>query len=162
MPKIYTRAPGGTQAKGKRFLSTETGCFDMLASALDGFRLSIHVLAAAIWVGGQLTLAGLVPALRGAGEGVANVAARAFAKISWPAYVVLVLTGLWNVATFQSGQTSTAWKVVLGVKLAVVALSGLAAWLHTKAKTPAQNAVWGAISGTSAAAAMILGVFLAG
>ena len=134
----------------------------MLASALDGIRLSIHVLAAAIWVGGQFTLAGLVPTLRGAGNGVANLAAKAFARMSWPAYAVLVLTGFWNVATIQTAQTSTAWKVVLGVKLAVVALSGLSAWLHTRAKTPAQNAVWGAISGTSAAAAMILGVFLVG
>lgn len=134
----------------------------LLSSALDGIRLSIHVLAATIWVGGQLSLAGMVPALRNAGEGVTNVAARAFAKLSWPAYAILVLTGLWNVATFKMNQTTTAWKIVLGVKLVVVALSGLAAYIHTKAKTPAQNAVWGSISGTAAAASLILGVFLAG
>lgn len=134
----------------------------MLTSALDGIRLSIHVLAATIWVGGQFTLAGLVPALRSAGEGVTNIAARAFAKLSWPAFAILVLTGLWNVATVKMNQTSTAWKIVLGVKLLVVALSGTAAYIHTKATTPRQNAIWGSISGTMAAASLILGVFLAG
>lgn len=134
----------------------------VLTSALDGIRLSLHVLAAAIWVGGQFTLAGLVPSLRGAGEGVVNTAARAFSRISWPAYAVLVLTGFWNVATFNSASVSMAWKVVLGVKIVVVAISGISVWLHTRAKTPVQNAIWGGVSGVSAAAALILGVFLAG
>ena len=30
-------------------------------------RLFLHVLAASVWVGGQITLAGLVPGLRGLG-----------------------------------------------------------------------------------------------
>lgn len=134
----------------------------MLTSALDGIRLSLHILAATIWVGGQFTLAGLVPSLRNAGAGVTTIAARAFAKISWPAYAILILTGLWNVAAVNMSQTTTAWKIVLGVKLVVVGFSGLAAYLHTKAKTPAQNGIWGSISGTMAAASLILGVFLAG
>ena len=32
-----------------------------LTPALDGVRASLHVLAAAVWVGGQITMAGLVP-----------------------------------------------------------------------------------------------------
>ena len=35
---------------------------------LETLRLFLHVLAATIWVGGQLTLAALVPALRAAGD----------------------------------------------------------------------------------------------
>ncbi|CAG4935022.1 unnamed protein product, partial [Acidithrix sp. C25] len=134
----------------------------VLASALDGIRLSLHVLAATIWVGGQFTLAGLVPSLRGAGEGVANIAAKAFSRISWPAYGVLIITGFWNVATFNMNHTTTPWKVILGIKLTVVAISGISAYVHTKAKTPAKAALWGSISGTSAAITLILGVFLAG
>ena len=36
----------------------------MLAVSWDTVRLFLHVLAATIWVGGQLTLAVLVPVLR--------------------------------------------------------------------------------------------------
>jgi putative copper export protein len=36
----------------------------MLAVSWDTVRLFLHVLAATVWVGGQLTLAALVPVLR--------------------------------------------------------------------------------------------------
>ena len=88
--------------------------------------MSIHVLAATVWVGGQLTLAGLVPTARGLGEGAARTLARAFARIQWPAYGVLLLTGLWNVSATHAGQPA-AWQAVLGVKIAVVLVAGLAA-----------------------------------
>jgi putative copper export protein len=132
-----------------------------LAPALDGIRVSIHVLAAAVWVGGQLTLAGLVPTARGLGEGAARALARAFARIQWPAYAVLVVTGLWNVSASHAGQPR-AWQVVLGVKIAVVLVAGLAAWLHSRAGTKAGLAVGGAITALASVAALALGVFLAG
>ena len=40
---------------------------NQLAPAVTALRLSLHVLAATIWVGGQLTIAGLVPDLRALG-----------------------------------------------------------------------------------------------
>ena len=46
----------------------------------DTIRLSLHVLAATIWVGGQITLAALVPALKGLGTDVPRAAARASSK----------------------------------------------------------------------------------
>jgi len=132
-----------------------------LAPALDGIRLSLHVLAATVWVGGQLTLAGLVPAARSLGEGAARTLARAFARIQWPAYAVLVITGLWNVSAVHAGQPH-AWQIVLGVKIAVVALAGLGAWLHTRSTTPRGLAVWGGVTALSSIAALVMGVFLAG
>jgi uncharacterized membrane protein len=39
----------------------------MLPVTADTIRLYLHVLAATVWVGGQLTLAGLVPGLRALG-----------------------------------------------------------------------------------------------
>lgn len=132
-----------------------------LAPALDGVRLSLHVLAASVWVGGQLTLAGLVPVARGLGEGAARTLARAFARIEWPAYGVLLLTGLWNVSATHAGQPK-AWQAVVGVKIAVVLLAGLAAGLHSRATGKAGLAVWGAVTALSSVTALVLGVFLAG
>jgi len=44
----------------------------MLTVNVDTVRLFLHVLAATVWVGGQLTLAALVPALRRMGPDVAS------------------------------------------------------------------------------------------
>ncbi|HRE01251.1 MAG TPA: hypothetical protein PLV68_08105, partial [Ilumatobacteraceae bacterium] len=67
----------------------------MLSPTAATIRLTLHVLAACIWVGGQFTLAALVPAVRGH-DGIAKIAANAFSRIAWPAFGVLVLTGVWN------------------------------------------------------------------
>ncbi len=132
-----------------------------LAPGLDGFRLTLHVLAAAVWVGGQITVAGLVPTARALDPDAPRQVARAFARLSWPAYAVLVATGFWNMAAVSKGQPH-AWKIVLGVKIAVVALAGLSAWLHSIARSRAGLAVWGAVASLSSLAALTLGVFLAG
>jgi putative copper export protein len=132
-----------------------------LAPALDGVRLSLHVLAAAVWVGGQFTLAGLVPTARSLGEQAPRNLARAFARIQWPAYVVLVLTGIWNISAVQHGQPH-AWQVVLGVKIGVVALAGASAWIHSRSRSRAGIAAWGATAAISSLAALVIGVFLAG
>jgi putative copper export protein len=132
-----------------------------LSPALDGIRLSVHVLAATVWVGGQLTLAGLVPTARRLGEGAPKALARAFARVQWPAYAVLVVTGLWNVSAVHAGQPRS-WVMVLVIKIVVVALAGAAAFLHTRASTTRGLAVWGALTALSSIAALVIGVFLAG
>ncbi|HTY72625.1 MAG TPA: hypothetical protein VMI11_09410 [Actinomycetes bacterium] len=132
----------------------------MLASFADTVRLSLHVLGATIWVGGQITLAALVPVLRRTPE-AAQAAARAFNRIAWPAFAVLVLTGFWNVAV-QPSDTTSSYRAVLGLKMAVVVLSGVSAYVHTKVSGRTQIAVWGAISGLTAITAVVLGVLLAG
>jgi putative copper export protein len=131
-----------------------------LAPALDGIRLSVHVLAATVWVGGQVTMAGLVPAARGLGEGAAKTLARAFGRVQWPAYAVLVATGLWNISAVHAGQPG-AWQAVLGVKIVVVAVAGLSAYLHTRSTTRRGLALWGALASLSSIAALVMGVFLA-
>jgi putative copper export protein len=124
-------------------------------------RLFLHIIAATIWVGGQLTLAALVPVLRTQGPEVPKAAANAFNKVAWPAYWVLVATGIWNVLAEQD-QADQQWNMVLGIKVVLVALSGVAAFLHTRATTSRGIAIWGALSGLSAIAAVYVGVLLAG
>lgn len=56
----------------------------------------IHLVAAATWMGGLITLSALVVALRQAGaeREVLLAAARAFGRLSWTAMAVAVATGL--------------------------------------------------------------------
>ncbi len=134
----------------------------MLTPAVDSVRLFLHVLAATVWVGGQLTLAGLVPGLRALGADVPSTVARRFGRIAWPAFALLVGTGIWNVIAVQPSHQSGSWRVTLWIKLAVVALSGVSAWLHGRARSRRGLAAWGAISGLTAMAALLLGVLLEG
>lgn len=122
---------------------------------MDELRLFTHLLAATVWVGGQLVLAALVPALRAAGPEVPGAAARAFSRVAWPAFLVLLLTGIWNLA--ESGDDDPG---LLIAKLAVVALPGATAYLHAHAQTPRAGGLFGAATGVSAVVALLLGVLL--
>ena len=133
----------------------------MLATALDSLRLFLHVLAATIWVGGQLTLAVLVPVLRAHDPALPKLAARAFNKVAWPAYGVLLVTGMWNVAAV-SADAQGNYNAVLMIKVLVVAASGITAYLHTRAKTTTGLAVYGALTGLTALSSLYVGVLLAG
>jgi len=133
----------------------------MLATAVDSLRLFLHILAATVWVGGQLTLAALVPVLRARDPELPKLVARAFDRIAWPAYGVLLVTGMWNVAAV-SGDAQGNYNAVLMLKVLVVAASGITAYLHTKAKTTTGLAVWGALTGLTALSSLYLGVLLAG
>jgi len=133
----------------------------MLSIGWDTIRLFLHVLAATIWVGGQITLAALVPVLRRLGAQIPRTAARRFNLIAWPAFGVLVVTGIWNIAAVH-GQVHGAYETTLVIKLVVVAISGVTAALHARATRPAWIAVFGALTGLSALAALFLGVLLAG
>lgn len=132
----------------------------MLPITLDTVRFFLHVLAASVWVGGQLTLAGLVPGLRSLGPDAPRAVARRFNRIAWPAYGVLVATGVWNLFESSFGDRSTEWQVTLFVKLVVVALSGVSAATHAVAASRVALAVGGAIAGVSSLAALFLGVQL--
>ncbi|MGI5200835.1 hypothetical protein ACQEU6_04435 [Spirillospora sp. CA-108201] len=128
----------------------------MLAVTTADVRIFLHVLAATIWVGGQITLGALVPALRGH-EGVTKAAARRFNTIAWPAFAVLVLTGVWNIVADDLGGAAQR---TLEVKLFFVLLSGAAAFLHTRAASRTGLAVWGALGALGALLALFFGVQL--
>lgn len=134
----------------------------MLASGLDTLRLTLHVLAATVWVGGQLVMMGLVGPSRSLGADAPKVLARAFARLAWPAYVVLVATGFWNISTFHWASQSSAWKAVLMAKVAVVVVAGLGAFLHQRATTPRALALWGSVGGLASVAALVMGILVAG
>lgn len=127
---------------------------------LETIRLFLHVLAATVWVGGQITLAALVPALRAAGAEVPKAAANAFNRVAWPAFGVLVLTGAWNVAA--EGDKGPAYQHTLILKLVLVAASGITAFVHARATSRTSMAVFGALTGVTALATLFVGIMLAG
>lgn len=133
-----------------------------LSDSIGGIRLILHVTAAAVWVGGQFTVAGLLPTIRGLGEDAPKKVARAFGRLLWPAYALLVVTGFWNIAALTVKDASSAWKAVLIVKIVVVAIAGVAVFLHQRSTSKVGLAVWGSIGGVASVAALCLGVFLAG
>lgn len=125
-------------------------------------RLSLHVLGAAVWVGGQITLAGLLPTIRRLGDGAGKKLAQAFGRLQWPAYVLLLATGVWNVFADHPDHASGSWKMILAVKVGVVLVAGLAAYIHQNSSSKTGLAIGGAVASIASLAALVLGVALAG
>jgi putative copper export protein len=134
----------------------------MLAPALATIRLTLHVLAATVWVGGQIVMLGLIGPARSLGTDAPKTLANAFARMAWPAFLVLIATGIWNVSAVHYSSQDNAWKAVLMAKIAVVVLAGIGAGLHQRATTKGQLALWGSVAGTASVAALVMGVLLAG
>ena len=134
----------------------------MLTVTSAHVRLFVHVLAATIWVGGQFTLAGLVPALRPFGPEATRAAARRFNVVAWTAFAVLVVTGVWNLMAVHVGDASSEYLTTLFVKLLAVGVSGAGAAVHIVGKSKVALAVGGALSSLGAIAALFLGVVLHG
>ena len=134
----------------------------MVPFDLHVIRLFLHVLAAAIWVGGQIVLVGLLPTARSLGDDVPRQVGRAFNKVASPAFGVLVITGLWNLMEVSLTNRPTQYHVVLFIKLLFVAASGIGAAFHTKGGTKVALAVGGSMAGLGGLGAMLLGVWMHG
>jgi putative copper export protein len=127
---------------------------------LETVRLFLHVLAATVWVGGQITLAALVPAFRAAGTDVPKAAAKAFNRIAWPAFGILVLTGIWNV--IAEGDKGPEYQHTLMLKYTLVVGSGVTAYLHARVASRQAMAIFGALTGLTALSTLFVGIMLAG
>jgi len=123
-------------------------------------RLFLHVLAATIWVGGQFALAGIVPTLRAAAPEATKPVARAFARLAWPAFAVLVVTGIWNLVEVDITDTSTEYQVTVFVKVLLAVASGAFTLVHQLGRTKVALAVGGALGALTALGALFVGVLL--
>lgn len=157
--RLLARSPGRDPSV-RRVDGELAALCHMSAVSLGTLRLFLHVLAATVWVGGQVTLAALVPALRAAGTDVPRAAANAFNRIAWPAFAVLVLTGIWNVVA--EGDKGPAYQHTLMLKYTLVLASGGTAYLHARARSRRAMAVFGALTGLTALATLFVGIMLAG
>ncbi len=123
-------------------------------------RLFLHVLAASVWVGGQIVVAALLPTLRTLGEDVPAKVAAAFSRVAWPFFWLAVVTGIWNLSAIDLVERSNSYQVGVMFKLLIVAASGVAAFAHSSASSRQAKAIWGALGGVAAVAALLFGVIL--
>ena len=133
-----------------------------LASTSTTIRLSLHVLAACVWLGGQIVVAGLLPTVRSLGADAPRKVAQAFGRLSWPAFWVLVLTGFWNYAAVHGNTMSSSWNTAFGIKMLCVVVAGVGTFMHTKATTPRARGIYAGLGALATMLALILGVALAG
>lgn len=122
---------------------------------MDTFRLFLHVLAASVWVGGQIVLGGLVPTLRKLGPDAPKQVAQAFNRIAWPAYGIALVTGIWNMMVVDDLD-----QALFGIKFLLVVVSGAGAALHIWGGSKAALAIGGALASLGAIAAMYVGLAL--
>jgi putative copper export protein len=133
-----------------------------LASTSTTIRLSLHVLAACVWLGGQIVVAGLLPTVRSFGADAPRKVAQAFGRLSWPAFWVLILTGFWNYAAVHGNTMSSSWNTAFGIKMLCVVAAGVGTFMHTKATTPRARGIYAGLGTLATMLALILGVALAG
>jgi len=116
----------------------------------------LHVLAAAIWVGGMIFVAlVVVPVIRrkdlqGAAARLIHLTGIRFRWVGWACFGVLLLTGLFNVLArgiawgdlFASQFWAGSFGRLLAVKLVVFALILVSSALHDFVVGPRAVAVW--------------------
>ena len=132
----------------------------MLSPTADTVRLYLHVLAASIWVGGQIALAGVVPVLRRDAPNATRAVARAFARLAWPAFAVLVATGLWSLVDIDVADTDTPYQITVFVKVSLSITAAVAVAIHSLATSKLSLVLGGAIGLLSSLGAMFLGILL--
>lgn len=132
----------------------------MISPTLDSLRLFLHVLAASVWVGGQIVLGGLVPQVRRSNPEALRGIATAFGKIAWPAFGLAVVTGMWNLMDVNPGDHGSAYLVTLGIKMGAVATAAVATLVHSNGRSKVALAVGGALGLLSSLVVAYLGVLL--
>lgn len=132
----------------------------MLSPTLDTLRLFLHVLSAAVWVGGQIVIASIVPSMRRRQPDALKVVAQGFARAAWPAFAIVTITGMWSLMEVDLTSTSDAYQVTVLLKVAVAIAAGIAAAVHTAGSSRLAIALGGALGAVFSVFAMYLGILL--
>jgi putative copper export protein len=133
----------------------------MISPTLESFRIFLHVLAVAVWVGGQIVLAGLVPAIRTSAPEVLPKVAQAFARVAWPAMIVIVFTGMWGLTSSSASDSDTEYMVTFAVKMVMVFIAIAATIVHSQGSSKAAKAIGGALGLLGSLLAAYAGILLA-
>lgn len=132
----------------------------MISPTLDSLRIFLHLLAAAVWVGGQIVLGGLVPQLRKSHPEALTTTAQGFARVAWPAFALLVVTGFWNIFDTDITALDTSYQATLGIKIVLVAIGAIATLAHSASPSKRVKAIGGAIGLLSSLVIFYFGILL--
>lgn len=133
----------------------------MISPSYQWLVLVAHILGVTVWVGGQITLASLVKTLRHNSEGILPLIARRFALTAWPAFGVMVVSGILLLIDIDPAEQGTAYAATLAVKLALVFVAATAVLAHSMSNRRIIIAIGGAVGLLASLAALALGVLLA-
>ncbi|MGI9609501.1 MAG: hypothetical protein ACR2NL_04315 [Acidimicrobiia bacterium] len=133
----------------------------MLAPSFDSLRIFLHILAAGIWVGGQIVVAGAVPGVRkSSGSAGTKSLANGFARVAWPAFGLALITGMWSLFT-REGDSSSAYGMTFGIKFLFYIAAGASAVAHARSTKGPVIAATGAMGLLFSLIVMFLGSVLA-
>lgn len=132
----------------------------MIRFDAEAVRTFLHLLAVAVWVGGQIVVAGVVTRLRPLHREALPVVAQTFGRVAWIAMVVIVATGLWGLADVEVADQDSAYLVTLFIKMALVGLALASALVHQVGRTRLALAIGGLVGLLASLGAMALGVLL--
>ncbi|MBM3638854.1 MAG: hypothetical protein FJW98_05385 [Actinobacteria bacterium] len=132
----------------------------MITPTIKWFFLVMHVVGVCVWVGGQITLATLVKTIRQNSEGLLPLVARQFARTSWTAMGVVIVSGIALVLQVSPTEQGTAYSITLAGKLILVFLAATAAIIHSTSKERLFIALGGAVGLLASLGALALGVLL--
>lgn len=113
---------------------------------MDDFIRYFHLLGAAVWIGGMVTVAALVPALRKSGAAAETVraVARRFGMVAWVGMGLAVVTGIAQVLRLS---VPTRGNTTLMIKLLLVAVAVSVTMAHQLLARSLPPAARGAVEG---------------
>ncbi len=132
----------------------------MLNPTSDTVRLFLHVLAATVWVGGQIVLVGLVPRLRREAPPTTRLAARAFGAVAWPSFLILFATGMWSIVEIGPSEQSSDYQVTVAVHVILAVVAATSAAIHSLGRSKLALALGGAIGLFTSLGALFVGMLL--
>ena len=133
----------------------------MISPTLDSIRIFLHLIAVAIWIGGQIVLAGIVPSLRTVAPEAVKTVAQGFARIAWPAFLVIVFTGMWGLGTVDVSAESSEYLATFGIKMLLVGIAVIATLIHSNGTSKAAKGIGGAASLLTSLLAAFAGILMA-
>ena len=117
----------------------------MISPTIDSLRTFLHLLAVAVWLGGQIVLAGIVPALRKVAPTSLSVVAQQFARLAWPAMIIVIFTGVWGMGSVNVTDRSSDYLVTFAIKMALVGVAIIATIIHSAGTSKAAKGIGGAV-----------------